>query len=103
MIKPSLSQIVNLCKEQNMHQMYVVEGHESKLVVTDEVLAQYPDVEIDALTVEMFSTEELALIANILSLATCVTFERLSISGRDMSYCAMTSLITSQLKKKLRK
>ncbi len=56
MIKPSLSQIVNLCKEQNMHQMYVVEGHESKLVVTDEVLAQYPDVEIDALTVEMFST-----------------------------------------------
>ncbi len=56
MSKPFLSQIVNLCKEQNMHQMYVVEGHESKLVVTDEVLTRYPDVEIDALTIETIST-----------------------------------------------
>ncbi|MDE5978192.1 MAG: hypothetical protein K2G70_07015 [Turicibacter sp.] len=56
MTKPSLSQIVNLCKEQHMNQMYVVEGHESKLIETDKVLTQYPDVEIDALTIEMFST-----------------------------------------------
>ena len=48
MSNPSLGQIVNLCKNQKMNQIYVVD--------TDQVLNQYPDVEIDALTVEMFST-----------------------------------------------
>lgn len=56
MSNPSLGQIVNLCKKQDMRVMYVVEGSESRLVNTDKVLNQYPDVEIDALTVEMFST-----------------------------------------------
>ena len=56
MSNPSLGQIVNLCKKQDMRVMYVVESNESRLVNTDKVLNQYPDVEIDALTVEMFST-----------------------------------------------
>ena len=56
MSNPSLGQIVNLCKNQKMNQIYVVECHDTKLVDTDQVLNQYPDVEIDALTVEMFST-----------------------------------------------
>lgn len=56
MSNPSLGQIVNLCKNQKLNQIYVVECHDTKLVDTDQVLNQYPDVEIDALTVEMFST-----------------------------------------------
>ena len=47
MSNPSLGQIVNLCKNQKMNQIYVVECHDTKLVDTDQVLNQYPDVEID--------------------------------------------------------
>lgn len=59
MSKPFLSQIVNLCKEQGMRHLYVVEGRESRVVEIEKALSQYPDVEIDALTVEMFSTVDL--------------------------------------------
>ena len=53
MSNPTLGQIVNLCLNQKMNLMYVVEGHESDLVNTIDVLDRYPDVEVVALLTEM--------------------------------------------------
>lgn len=58
MSNPSLGQIVNLCLNQKMNLMYVVEKHkEPKLVNTNEVLElyPYPDVEVKWMMAETYT------------------------------------------------
>ncbi len=55
MSNPSLGQIVNLCLNQKMNLMYVVENHNPELINTNDVLNRYPDVEVVAMLPELQS------------------------------------------------
>ena len=55
MSKPTLGQIVNLCLDQKMNLIRVVENHNPVLIDTKDVLNRYPDVEVVAMIPELHS------------------------------------------------